>query len=88
MLPSHHITRIHTPIDEFTGTKLRWANVDQLGLGAFGEVDSGRYMAVKKIVRSEVGFEDRMWLTLKREVETQARVKHVCHHPFKLCLFR
>ncbi|KAK2812448.1 hypothetical protein FQN50_001449 [Emmonsiellopsis sp. PD_5] len=83
VLPSRRATRLHTPGPG--RLKIRYAKVDRLGAGQFGEVhkvidaDSGRLMAVKILRRPGSGAkgEQERWMELlKREVETLARIDH------------
>ncbi|KAM3501324.1 hypothetical protein MY11210_009389 [Beauveria gryllotalpidicola] len=75
--PSRPITRIHTPGNL---QKIRYSKRQKLGSGAFGEVwkaanvDSGEYLAVKRVTRPALL--SHAYVMLKREVETLSRVSH------------
>ncbi|EFY84639.1 calcium/calmodulin-dependent protein kinase [Metarhizium acridum CQMa 102] len=75
--PSRRITRIHTPGDL---ERIRYSRREVLGSGAFGEVwkvaniDSGEYLAVKRVKRPALLSDD--FVRLKREVETLSRISH------------
>lgn len=76
--PSRPITRIHTP---GSLERIRYSKREKLGSGAFGEVwkvanvDSGEYLAVKRVKRPALLSHD--YVLLKREVETLSRISHV-----------
>ena len=82
-VPSARLTRIHTPSNR--GSRLRCARMNQLGQGQFGQVyraieaETGRAMALKVVNRPTLGFEEASWISLKREIETLARISHVSH---------
>ena len=59
--------------------------MDRLGQGQFGQVhraieaETGRAMALKVVMCPTLGFEEASWISLKREIETLARISHVSH---------
>ncbi|KAH7175620.1 calcium/calmodulin-dependent protein kinase [Dactylonectria macrodidyma] len=75
--PSHPVTRIHPPGG--LGT-IRYSERGKLGNGAFGEVwkavnvDSGEYLAVKRLKRPIL--QSRQYVLLKREVESLTGISH------------
>lgn len=91
-LPSQRMTRIHTP--GASSLKMRHMTVgNPLGCGEFGrvyetiDVDSGKFMAVKKINQPTRKSKEEQWRltlpTIKREVEALFHIEHVCRtlHP-------
>ncbi|KFH44855.1 Serine/threonine-protein kinase-like protein [Hapsidospora chrysogenum ATCC 11550] len=72
-------TRIHTPGPQ--SLKVRYVEVCRLGRGQFGEVhkgldiDSGKFIAVKKIPAPTTGFHEE-WTKLKREIEILSSLSH------------
>ncbi|EGC46549.1 CAMK family protein kinase [Histoplasma capsulatum var. duboisii H88] len=86
VLPSRRETRPHT--SGRVGLKMRYATIDRIGSGKFGEVykvvdaDLGRLMAVKILKQAVSGATEEQevasYYALKREVETLARFSHPC----------
>ncbi|KAH6884922.1 kinase-like domain-containing protein, partial [Thelonectria olida] len=80
VLPSRRETRIHTPGPQ--PPKMRYVSGGVLGAGQFGvvykavNVDSGKFMAVKKMVRPARVAQQEEWMKLRREVEILSRISH------------
>ena len=81
---SRMATRIHTPGPQ--SLKVKYMEVCRLGRGQFGEVhkgldiDSGKFIAVKKIPAPITGFHEE-WTKLKREIEILSSLSHVSANP-------
>ena len=96
-LPSRRETRLHT-----TGSRqlmIRYVKLDRLGSGQFGEVhkainvDSGKFMAVKTMLRptkisEQAGWKRSLNYALKREVETLSDISHVSNTSSTSYIFR
>ncbi|KAL1873034.1 hypothetical protein Daus18300_004175 [Diaporthe australafricana] len=78
--PTMPQTRIHTSLPN--RPMIRWAKIDGIGAGAFGEVnravdvDSGRLIAVKIIKIRRNQNQEAFFRLLKREVEAIGRIEH------------
>ncbi|KAG8159919.1 hypothetical protein KVR01_010556 [Diaporthe batatas] len=79
-VPTKAQTRVHSARPE--RPMIRWAKIDALGAGAFGEViravdvDTGRLVAVKTVKIRQDQHRDASFATLKREIETIGRIEH------------